>query len=167
MAPFLFNIYTNDQSSSSNTSHILYADDLALTCLATTFEENGLFVGCSWTHLSPIRAKTQSCVFFLRIKEAGRKLNIVWGGVSIEHSNFLKYLGVTLNRSLSYSKTCDSIKQKVHTCNSLLRRLVCSNRGASPHVLRATALAISFSSDEFACPVLSRLAYETRVCSSA
>lgn len=168
LAPLLFNIYTNDQPSSPNTSRFIYADDLALTSQAVSFEEAELNLSDALDHLEryyitnslkPNPSKTQSCVFHLRNREAGRKLNMVWGGVSIEHSKYPKYLGVTLDRSLTFNKNCYNIKHKVHTRNNLLQKLVSSKWGASPAVMRTSGLALSFSAGEYASPVWSRSAH--------
>ena len=69
------------------------------------------------------------------------------------------YLGVTLDRSLTFKEHVIKTKAKVSTRNNILRKLTTSKWGASQPVLRTTALALSFSAAEHACPVWERSAH--------
>ena len=62
--------------------------------------------------------KTQVTVFHLRNREAKRSLNVSWNGVDLENTTHPKYLGVTLDRTLSYKQ---HTKMKVATCNKHLK----------------------------------------------
>ena len=168
LAPLLFNIYTNDQPSSPNTSRFIYADDLALTSQANTFEEveanfitalNALSQYYEENALKPNPSKTESCVFHLRNRQAGRQLNISWQGMPIAHNSHPRYLGIVLDRSLTFGRNCQIIKNKVHARNNLLQRLTTTKWGASPQVMRTTGLALAFSAGEYACSVWSRSAH--------
>lgn len=172
LAPILFNVYTNDQPHYPNTRRYIYADDLALTCQDKTFEnvESTLNLALVNLHeyyehnaLRPNPSKTQSCAFHLRNREANRELNISWKDVTIQHCNFPRYLGVTLDRSLTYKTHCRNTKQKVSSRNNLLRRLSSTNWGANPTVMRTTGLALCFSAGEYACPVWARSAHTREV----
>lgn len=118
-------------------------------------------LGCYYevNALKPNPSKTEACAFHLRNKEAGRRLNIKWQGTSIAHNDFPKYLGVTLDRSLTFRKNCETVKKKVHSRNSILQRLTTTKWGASPQVMRTSGLALAFSVGEYACPVWSRSAH--------
>ena len=70
-------------------------------------------------------------VFHLRNREAERSLQVSWNGVDLENTDTLKYLGVTLDRTLSY-KT---------------------------HIHNTTALALCYSTAENVAPVWERSAY--------
>ncbi|XP_055703521.1 uncharacterized protein LOC129802013 [Phlebotomus papatasi] len=74
-----------------------------------------------------------------------------------------KYLGVTLDRSLTYKPHCNNVKDKVKTRNNLLRKLVNTQWGAQPKVLRTSALALSFSAAEYAAEVWERSAHTKKV----
>lgn len=113
--------------------------------------------------LRPNPSKTQSCVFHLRNRQSNRPLVISWQGVDIEHCSQPRYLGITLDRSLTYKYHCQKTKLKVGTRNNILRRLTSTTWGASPQVLRTTSLCLSFSAGEFACPVWHRSAHAKEV----
>ena len=66
------------------------------------------------------------------------------------------YLGVTLDRTLSFRRHIEKTKAKVSTRNNLLHKLTSSKWGANPHTLRTTALALCYSTAEYAAPVWER-----------
>lgn len=113
--------------------------------------------------LRPNPNKTESCVFHLRNHEADRKLKIIWDGVNIRHSPEPKYLGVILDRSLTYRINCQKLGAKVRSRNNILRRLTTTHWGASPHVLRTSGLALSYSAGEYASPVWARSTHSRKV----
>ena len=63
----------------------------ALNELGRYYEEN---------NLRPNPSKTETSVFHLKNKLAATRLKITWNGVELKHSEFPKYLGVTLDRTL-------------------------------------------------------------------
>ena len=73
------------------------------------------------------------------------------------------YLGVTLDRTLSYKQHIEKVKGKVRTRNNLLHKLANSSWGANTFTLRATALALCYSVAEYACPVWERLSHAKKV----
>jgi len=170
LAPMLFNIYTNDQPIGPDTQHFIYADDLAVTVQGEThyeveqklqhmlerlddyYEENAL---------NPNPSKTQVCAFHLKNAKSKCKLWLRWRG--LENTENPKYLGVTLDRSLTFRKHCENVRAKVETRNSLLGKLVSSRWGARPDVLRTTALALSFSAAEYGCAVWGRSSHTKKV----
>ena len=123
IAPTMFNIYTNDQpiSKDQSVNHYIYADDTAVAAQDTSFEivEKKLTtilkeVGTYYhrNHLRPNPAKTQICSFHLKNREANRKLNVIWDGIELNNAQYAKYLGVTLDRSLTYRAHCEKLKKK-------------------------------------------------------
>jgi hypothetical protein len=172
LAPALFNVYTNDQPINSNLRHFLFADDLALTSQEKSFEavETGLGEGLAVlssyykdNHLKPNPTKTQVCAFHLKNSQASRELNIIWEDCRLDHTFSPRYLGVTLDRSLTFKKHCLNTKQKVAARNNVIRRITGTTWGATPHTLRTTALALSFSAAEYACPVWKNSAHAGQV----
>ena len=172
LAPKLFNIYTNDQPEFENTRRFIYADDL---CLATqspdfqTIEERLTASLCSLTEyykqntLNANPGKTQVCAFHLRNHQANKKLNISWNGKALEHNNYPVYLGVTLDRTLSFSQHMKKVKGKVSARNNLLRTLANSKWGADPTTLRTSALALCYSSAEYCSPVWAKSCHARKI----
>jgi Reverse transcriptase (RNA-dependent DNA polymerase) len=121
MAHVLFNLYFSDISETLS-KQFQYADDIALTYQANSFPEcetsleadlerlNGYF--CRWT-LQPNPAKTDTCVFHLSSHDANRMLNINFADTQIQHVDHPKYLGVTLDRSLTSNTHLTKKGQKV------------------------------------------------------
>ena len=172
LAPILFNIYTNDQSIPEGTKHFIYADDLGMTAQGRTFEEvetklentlDTMSLYYDKNSLKPNPSKTQVCAFHLHTRLAHRKLNVAWKGIPLEHTERPVYLGVTLDRSLTYKYHCEKTRHKVASRNNILRKLSGSKWGAKPSVLRTTAQALCFSTAEYACPVWSRSAHAKKV----
>ena len=106
-----------------------------------------------------ILKKTQVTAFYLRNKEAKRSLKVMWNKTELENTTHPKYLGVTLDRSLSYKQHIRNTKMKVATRNNLLTKLATSKWGKNPNTIRTTALALSYSTTEYAAPVWARSAH--------
>ena len=66
------------------------------------------------------------------------------------------YLGVTLDRTLSYKEHTRKTREKVATRNNLLNKLANSSWGANPQTIRTTALALCYSTAEYCAPVWGR-----------
>jgi len=59
------------------------------------------------------------------------------------------YLGVTHNRTLTFKEHLRKSKAKVNTQNALLNKLTTLKWGATANTLRTSALALSFSAEEY------------------
>ena len=89
--------------------------------------------------------KTQVTAFHLRNSEAKRSLKVSWDGVDLGNTTHPKYLGVTLDRTLSYKHHIQNTKMKVATRNNLLKKLSNSKWGTNANTIRTTALALCYS----------------------
>ena len=172
LAPILFNIYVNDQPIHPKTRSFIYADDLCITAQSPDFPEaettlsEALVNLTSYYDANHLRAnpsKTQVCAFHLKNKSSNRKLKISWNGTLLEHCDNPVYLGVTLDRSLTFKAHVSKLKGKVSTRNALLHKLSTSSWGSNPSTIRSTALALSFSAAEYACPVWGRSAHAKKL----
>ena len=113
LSPILFNIYTNDQPIHDGTRNFIYADDLCVTAQCSSFTEVETTIGDALEELThyyrsnSLRAnpdKTQVTAFHLRNKEANRSLKVEWNRTKLENTPHPKYLGVTLDRMISYKE---------------------------------------------------------------
>ena len=74
-----------------------------------------------------------------------------------------KYLGVTIERILSYKEHIHNTKMKVATRNTLLRKLSNSKWGANASTIRTTALALCYSVAEYAAPIWERSSHAQKL----
>ena len=130
-SPTLFNIYTNDQPILDGTRSLIYANDLCITAQYPTFQEveqkikealggpTHYYRGNS-LHANP--DKTQVTAFHLRNREVRRSLQVSWNGVDLENTDTPKYLGVTLDMTLSCKTHIHNTKMKVATRNNQLKK---------------------------------------------
>ena len=79
--------------------------------------------------------------------------------MDLENTNTPKYLGVTLDRTLSYKTHIHNTKMKVATRNILLKKLANSRWGTNARTIRTTAFALCYSTAAYAAPVWERSAY--------
>ena len=172
LSPILFNIYTNDQPIHDGTRNFIYADDLCVTAQYSSFTEVETTIGDALEKLThyyrsnSLRAnpdKTQVTAFHLRNKEANRSLKVEWNRTQLENTPHPKYLGVTLDRTLSYKEHMHNTKMKVATRNNLLRKLSNSKWGANASTIRTTALALCYSVAEYAAPVWVRSSHAQKL----
>ena len=94
--------------------------------------------------------KTQVTAFHLRNKEAKRTLKVKWNMTDLEYTPHPKYLGITLDRTLSYKQHIHNTKMKVGTRKNLLTKLTSSKWGTNASTIRTTALTLSYSVAEYA-----------------
>ena len=165
LAPILYNIYTADIPVARNTRNFIYADDLCIATQAKVFDEvernlTDALVGLSeYYEENQLRAnpsKTQVSAFHLKNKQAKKHLQIEWNGVELQHMEHPIYLGVQLDRTLTYKQHIRNTKHKVESRNAIISKLATTKYGANPRTIRTAALALSFSVAEYACPVWER-----------
>ena len=165
LAPLLFNVYMNDQPIHPNTRSFLYADDLCIATQNQSFvklEESlsdPLAILISYYGTNYLRAnpdKTQISAFHLKNRDANHQLRISWYGKRLKYTPNPVYLGVTLDRPLTYKNHIANTKAKVGARNSIFKKQANTNWGTDARTIRTTALALCFSAAEYASPVWSR-----------
>ena len=158
LGPLLFLIYVNDMPQSVNCDLLLYADDSCLTVthrdinyIENTLNSN-LSSLCDWlvdNKLSIHLGKTESILFGTSTKLAKvNHLNIHHGNHVIEQKQSVKYLGVTLDNTLSGKSMVDRILSKI---NGKLRFLYRKQRFLSKGVRRLLCNSLIQPHYDFAC----------------
>jgi len=104
-----------------------------------------------------------SSVFHLHNTSATCELSVYLDGQRLQHECHPTYLGVTLDRTLSYrvhlTKTAGKLKHR----NNSLMKLAGSTWGTSVNTLQSSALALCYSAAEYCAPVWLRSAHTTQV----
>ncbi|UYV69795.1 hypothetical protein LAZ67_7000750, partial [Cordylochernes scorpioides] len=164
LAPLLFNVYTADIPP-TNSQKFLYADDIALLHQEQSFSTLEQILNedlkklenffSKW-HLIPNPSKTVSSVFHLNNHKANRPLKLTFCNKPLNHDPCPKYLGVTLDRSLTFRQHLEKTRDKLKTRNNIMTRLAGTTWGCSADTLRTTALALVYSVAEYCAPVWER-----------
>lgn len=167
----LFNLYIHDLPKTKSRK-FLYADDMAFTYQARKFQpiEKALNKDlvdvadyCRKWRLLPSPSKTVVTCFHLNHRDAGRALNVVLDGHQLTHDFEPKYLGITLDRTLTFKTHLTDTAAKLRVRNNLIQKLSHTSWGASASCLRTSALALVFSSAEYCCSVWINSAHATKV----
>ena len=131
LALLLFNIYTYDLPSMTSQKYA-YADDLALLYASrgwkavedTRSQDMTTFSAYLQTwRLKLSNTKTVTAAFHLNNREAKRELNVYSNGNLLPLCPVPTYLGVKLNRSLTFRHHLETLRRKLYTRVALLRRL--------------------------------------------
>ena len=155
LAPLLFNIYTYDLPS------MIYrkfanADDLALLHFSGNWNWKDLEETLSqdistlsaylqtW-RLKLSHTKTVTAAFHLNNREAKRELKVYNNSRLLPFCPTPAYLGVKLDRSLTFRHHLVALRKKLSSRVTLLKRVVGSGWGASAETLRITTLSLVYS----------------------
>lgn len=140
----------------------MYADDIAIAFQGKSFEELEKALRADLVRLSryftkwrlkPNAAKTVSCVFHLNNREANRRLKIKFNGRMVKHDKNPKYLGVILDRSLTYRPHLTSSMKKLKPRINIVQKLAGSSWGCSAKTLRITTQSLVMSIADYCSPV--------------
>lgn len=104
---------------------------------------------CKQWRLIPNITKTVASCFHLNNKLAKMQLHVMFDGIKLKHDFEPTYLGIKLDRSLTYGKHIEKLCLKLNTRNNLLSKLAGTSWGASAACLRTTALALLYSCAEY------------------
>jgi len=171
LSPCLFNLYINDMPD-TRSRRFVYADDVALGAQGRSFEEVEEILNAdvellaeyfSEWRLKPSVAKTVASAFHLHNAQAARELDIRMNGQRLRHEPKPTYLGVTLDRSLTFHEHLERTAAKVGARNNLLSKLAGTTWGSRATTLRTAALALCYSTVEYCAPVWARSAHTGRV----
>ena len=107
--------------------------------------------------------KTVSSVFHLHNAAASRELTVMLNGARLKHDPKPVYLGVTLDRTLTYREHLEKTASKLKTRNNLLLKLVVTTWSSNADNVRSSALALCYSVGEYCAPVWARSAHTNLV----
>lgn len=161
LAPLLFSLYIADMPE-TRSNKFGYADDwvLATRCnsiklseeiLTADLEKMGKYFR-KW-RLQPNASKTEVSCFHLNNKLAREELNIRFEGAKLTYNKTPKYLGVFLDRTLSFKEHLTKTADKLKTRNNIIQKLCGTTWGTSAPTLRCSALGLVFSTAEYCAPV--------------
>ena len=167
LAPLLFNIYVYDLPSTVSRRHA-YVDDLALLYSSDDWKDLEGVLSQDMTTISTYlqtwrlqlsHTKTVTTAFHLNNRETKRELNVYNNGKRLPFCPVPTYLGVKLDRSLTFRHHLEALRKKLTTHVALMRRLAGSGWGAGAKTLRTAALSLVYSTAEYCAPVWCRSAH--------
>ena len=103
--------------------------------------------------------KTVTEAFHLNNREAKRELEVYNNGRLLSFCPTPTYLGVELDRSLTFRHHLVALRKKLSSRVTLLRQLVGSGWGAGAKTLRIATLSLFYSTSEYCAPVWCRSAH--------
>ena len=103
--------------------------------------------------------KTVTAAFHLNNREAKRELKVYNNGRLLPFCPTPTYLGVKLDRSLTFRHHLVALRKKLSSRVTLLRRLVGSGWGAGAKTLRVATLSLVYSAAEYCTSVWCRSAH--------
>ena len=161
LVPLLFNIYAYDLPSTTPQKYA-YADDLALLYASRDWKDTlrkditTLSAYLQTWRLKLSNTKTVTTTFHLNNREAKRELNVYNNGNLLPSCPVPTYLGVKLDRSLTFRHHLEALRKKLSTRVVLLRPLAKSEWGAGAQILRISVLSLVYSTAEYCAPVWCR-----------
>ena len=145
-----------------------YADDIALLHSSGNWKDLEGTLSQDMSTLSAYlqtwklklsHTKTVTAAFHLNNREAKRELKIYKNGRLLPFCPTPTYLGVKLDRSLTFCHHLVALRKKLSSRVTLLRRLVGSGWGAGAKTLRIATLSLVYSAAEYCAPVWCRSAH--------
>ena len=117
------------------------------------------FCNLQTRRLKPSHTKTVTAAFHLNNREAKREPKVKNNGKILSFCPVPTYLGVKLDRALTYRHHLEALSKKLFTHVSLLRRLAGSGWGAGAKTLRTAVLSLIYSTAEYCAPAWRRNAH--------
>ena len=167
LAPLLFNIYTYDLPSMISRK-FAYADDLALLHSSGNWKDlegtlsqdmSTLSAYLQTWRLKLSHTKTVTAAFHLNNREAKRELKVYNNDRLLPFCPTPTYLGVKLDRSLTFRHHLVALRKQLSSRVTLLRQLVGSGWGSGAKTLHTATLSLVYSTDEYCAPVWCRSAH--------
>ncbi|KAJ8911161.1 hypothetical protein NQ315_013015, partial [Exocentrus adspersus] len=133
LSPHLFNIYTSDLPRTDRTSMSLYADDTVLAAQSTEAAMAGMYLQRATDELEEwcnrwkvaINADKSTGIIFTRRPTQKRAHEVTINGEAIQWSNNVKYLGVHLDRTMTWGHHVAETIRKAKIARARLYPLLC------------------------------------------
>jgi hypothetical protein len=150
LTPLLFNLYISDLLKTAS-KQFIYADDI---CIAN---QDKLLDNCAYTfssdlqtldkfliqwRLTPSSSKTETSAFHLNNKMADYNLEITYRGTRLKHVPHPKYLGVTLDRTLTFKTHLTNVASKIDSRINIIQKLTGTDWGADFLTLRTSTFTL-------------------------
>lgn len=171
LSPMLFNIYIYDLPDTTSRKYG-YADDLAIMLRRPAWKalEDGLNQDMDilvaylrkW-RLQLSTDKTVTAAYHLCNREDKRELEVYADHKRLESQQAPKYLGVLLDRTLTFKQHLEEVQAKTTTRVALIHRLNGTTWGVTAKTLRISTQALVFSAAEYCTPVWSRSPHVKKV----
>jgi len=102
-------------------------------------------------------------VFHLHNVRSHCELDVQMNSQQMRNEPHPVYLGVTLDRTLSYREHLTRTAAKLNSRNNLITKLAGTSWGACANTLCTSALALCYSVAEYCCPVTARSNYTSLI----
>jgi len=161
LAPLLFNLYTSDLLNTKS-NNFIYTKDIVLLCQEKTYELYEKYLTkdlselnkyCNNWRLTPNPTKTEVTLFHLNKKMARREIKVVFNEQQIRNNPNPTYLGITLDRTLTYREHLTMVAAKIKTRNNIINKLAQTTWGSDANTIRIFAFALTYSVAEYCAPV--------------
>lgn len=160
LGPLLFLIYVNDMSAVVKNKLLLYADDSGILvsgkCKADVERalEEDLHLVSEWlvdNKLSLHLGKTESILFGSKHRlRSNSSLDIKCNGTNIKPTSSVKYLGATIDQSLSFDAMARSVLQKV---NARLKYLYRKQDFLTQHTKKLLVMSLIQCHFDYCCSI--------------
>ena len=154
LAPLLFNIYTYDLPFMIS-NKFAYADDLALLHSSGNWKDlegtlsQDMSTLSAYLQIWRLKLSHMMAAFHLNNRDTKRELKVYNNGRLLSFCPTPTYLGVKLDRLLTFRHHLVALYKKLSSRVTLLRRLVGSGWGAGAKTLRIATLSLVYSTAEY------------------
>ena len=132
LGPLLFLLYINDiVKSSTKLEYLLFADDTSLLISGKTFKEIEKTLNSELENISnwlkanklSLNVSKSNILRFSSGSNTQEPFNVSIDGKKIEEKDFVKYLGILIDKNLSFSEHISKLSMKLNKGNSILYKL--------------------------------------------
>lgn len=118
---------------------------------------------CHNWRLNPSVTKTETSFFHLNNRQANVQLQVTMGGRLLNFNPTPKYLGVTLDRTLTYKHHLTKLRGKLNSRNNIISKLASTSWGADAKALKVSAMTLVNWTSEYCCSTWLNSHHTTKV----